>query len=60
MEFYKSVFGATELMRLDGPNGTVAHAEIKIGNSPLMISDEWPDMGYRSPKKLTAGRRSGS
>lgn len=50
LEFYKSVFGATELMRMDGPNGTVAHAEIKIGNSPLMVSDEWPDMGYRSPK----------
>jgi PhnB protein len=52
IEFYKSVFGATELMRLDGPNGTVAHAEIKIGNSPIMLSDEWPGMGFHGPKKL--------
>jgi PhnB protein len=52
LEFYKSVFGATELMRFDGPNGTLAHAEIKIGNSPLMISDEWPDMGFRGPKSI--------
>ncbi|HUR55835.1 MAG TPA: VOC family protein [Gemmataceae bacterium] len=52
LEFYKSVFGATELMRFDGPNGTLAHAEIKIGNSPIMISDEWPDMGFRGPKSI--------
>jgi PhnB protein len=52
IEFYKSVFGATELMRMDGPNGTVAHAEIKIGNSPIMLSDEWPDMGFHGSKKL--------
>ena len=52
LEFYKSVFGATELMRMEGPEGRIAHAEIKIGNSPIMVSDEWPDMGYRSPQAL--------
>jgi PhnB protein len=48
--FYKEAFGATELMRIDGPGGTVMHAEIKIGDSPIMLSDEWPDMGYRGPQ----------
>lgn len=48
--FYKEAFGATELMRIDGPGGTVMHAEIKIGDSPIMLCDEWPDMGYRGPQ----------
>lgn len=47
--FYKQVFGAIELMRLNGPDGIVAHAEIKIGNSPIMLADEFPDMGAKSP-----------
>jgi PhnB protein len=39
IEFYKSAFGAVELFRLDGPDGKLAHAEIKIGNSPVMLAD---------------------
>jgi PhnB protein len=52
IEFYKRAFGATELMRLMTPDGKVGHAEVKIGNSPIMLADEAPDMGFRSPQSL--------
>lgn len=48
--FYQEVFGAVELMRLLTPSGGVAHAEIKIGDSPLMITDEFPEWGNYSPQ----------
>ncbi len=52
LAFYKKAFGATELMRMDGPGGCIMHAEFKIGDSPIMIADEFPDMGYRGPAAL--------
>jgi PhnB protein len=52
IDFYKNAFGATELTRFPRPNGTVGHAELKIGDSPIMMADEMPDMGYRSPQSL--------
>src|SRR4051812_47963087 len=52
IDFYKQAFGATELFRMDGPDGKVGHAEIRIGNSPVMLADEFPDMGFRSPRSL--------
>jgi PhnB protein len=52
LEFYKKAFNATELYRLEGPGGTVGHAEFQIGNSRLMIADEFPQMGARSPETL--------
>jgi PhnB protein len=52
LEFYKRVFGAKELMRLASPNGTIGHAEIRIGDSLIMLADEHPQMGYRGPKTL--------
>lgn len=52
IEFYKMAFGATEFVRLADPSGKVMHAEIRIGNTPLMLADEFPDMGYRSPHTL--------
>jgi PhnB protein len=52
IEFYKSVFGATELFRMPGPGGCVAHAEIKIGDSPIMLADEFPDIGAVGPKTI--------
>lgn len=52
IEFYKTAFAATELMRLPGPEGKVMHAEIKIGDSPVMIADEFPEMGIRSAKSF--------
>lgn len=45
IEYYKKVFGATETVRMNGPGGTVAHAELKIGNSHIMVADENPSMG---------------
>jgi len=50
LDFYKDVFGATEQMRMAGPAGRVAHAEIRIGDSVVMLADDVPDMGYRGPK----------
>jgi len=52
IEFYMQAFGATELMRFADPSGKVGHAEIKIGNSPIMLADEHPEMGYRGPESL--------
>ena len=50
IEFYKAALGATELYRLPMPGGKIAHAEIQIGNSRLMLSDEMPDWGNKSAK----------
>jgi PhnB protein len=52
IEFYTKVFGARELVRLAGPDGKIMHAEIQIGAATLMLADEFPDMGYLSPKSL--------
>jgi PhnB protein len=52
LDFYKKAFGAVELMRFDVPGGKIGHAEIKIGDSPIMLADEHPEMGYKSPKGL--------
>jgi PhnB protein len=52
IEFYKKAFGAVELFRFPAPGGTVGHAEIKIGDSPIMLADAYPDMGYKGPKSL--------
>ncbi len=52
IEFYKKAFGATELMRMADPAGKVCHAEIKIGNGPIMLADECPEMSWRSPLSL--------
>jgi PhnB protein len=52
IDFYKRAFGATELMRMADPQGRVGHAEIRIGDSVIMLADEHPAMGYRSPRSL--------
>ena len=52
IEWYKRAFGATEWVRLADPAGKVMHAEIRIGSSSLMLADEFPAMGYRSPHTL--------
>ncbi len=52
IEYYKKAFGATELMRMPAPGGKIGHAEIKIGDSAIMLADEFPEMGYKSPQTL--------
>lgn len=52
IEFYKKAFGATELTRMADPSGKIGHAEIKIGDSTIMLADEVTEMGYRSPESL--------
>ena len=52
IDFYREAFGAKELSRLVEPDGKVGHAEIQIGNTVLMISDEYPDYGALSPKTI--------
>jgi PhnB protein len=52
IEFYKKAFGATELFRFPSPDGKIGHAEIKIGDSPIMLADEYPEMGYKGPQTL--------
>jgi PhnB protein len=58
IDFYKQAFGATEVVRMNGPDGKIGHAEIKIGDSMLMLADECPGSAARSPQSLggsTAG-----
>ena len=52
IEFYKTVFGATERMRIGGPGGRIGHAELLIGGSVIMLADEFPEMDARSPKTI--------
>jgi len=52
IEFYKEAFGATELMRLPAPDGNVMHAEIRIGDSPVMLCDECPTWNALSPETI--------
>ena len=52
IEFYKQAFGATETFRMERPDGRVGHAEIKIGDSHVMLADEHPEMGARGPQSI--------
>jgi PhnB protein len=54
IEYYKNVFGATVVVRMDGPDGKVGHAELQIGDSRIMLADENPAMGYRSAETIGA------
>lgn len=49
IEFYKQAFGASEILRVPGPNNSVMHAEIRLGDSVIMLADEMPGGPYRSP-----------
>src|SRR4029453_17827111 len=52
IEFYKQAFGAVEIMRFEGPGGSVAHAEIEVNGSRVMLGDEMPEWGNRGPETL--------
>ena len=55
IDYYKKVFGATETVRMNGPDGKVGHAELKIGNSHIMLADENPSMGPGHTSAATVG-----
>lgn len=50
--FYKKVFGAKEVMRMPGPAGTIGHGEIQIGDSRIMLADEFPEINFRGPRSV--------
>ena len=52
LEFYKKAFDATELFRMPSPDGRIGHAEIRIGDSHIMLADEVPAMNFLSPQTL--------
>lgn len=58
IEFYRRAFGALELVRMPMPDGKVAHAEMQVGNARIMLSDESPEWGTKSPRTL-GGSSSG-
>lgn len=59
LEFYKKAFGAVELMRMVRPDGRIGHAEIRIGDSPIMMTDECQETeGWRGPHTLGASTAS--
>jgi PhnB protein len=52
IDFYKDVFGATEIMRMPQPDGRIGHAEMKMGDSVIMLADEHPEMDIVGPATL--------
>ena len=52
IDFYTQVLGAKERMRMGGPDGKIGHAELQIGDSVIMLADEFPEMDFRSPRSI--------
>jgi PhnB protein len=52
IDFYKKAFGATERLRMPGPDGKIGHAEIEIEGALIMMADEYPPMNFRSPRAI--------
>jgi PhnB protein len=52
IDYYARAFGAKELVRMDGPGGTIGHAELEVGDSRIMLSDPFPQASTRPPKEL--------
>ncbi|OII67039.1 VOC family protein [Streptomyces sp. CC77] len=52
IDFYTAVLGARERMRMEAPDGRIAHAELVLGDSVVMLSDEFPEMDFRSPRAV--------
>ena len=50
LDFYKKAFGAKELLRMQGPDGKIGHAELRIGDSRVMLADEFPGMQFLGPQ----------
>jgi PhnB protein len=56
IEFYKKIFGATETMRFKQPDGRIGHAQLAVNRASFMLSDEFSEMGFLSPKTIGAAR----
>jgi len=52
IDFYSTVFGTTERMRMPAPEGKIGHAELQLGDSVIMLADEAPEIGVRSPRSI--------
>jgi PhnB protein len=52
IDFYREIFGAVERLRMNGPDGRVGHAELVLGDSVVMLADEYPELGVRGPKSI--------
>ncbi len=52
MDWYENAFSASEVIRMADSSGKIMHAEMRIGVAPIMIADEFPDMGYNSPQSI--------
>src|SRR5215204_5971089 len=52
IDFYKKALGAEEVMRFPGPDGRIMHAEIRVGDSTIMLGGEMPEQGARGPKSI--------
>ena len=52
IDFYGAVFGTTERMRMPAPDGKIGHAELQLGDAVIMLADESPEIGFRSPKAI--------
>src|ERR1043166_2425963 len=52
LEFYKKAFGADEIYKLLMPDGRLGHAEIRLGDSVIMVADEFPEYGGKAPETL--------
>ena len=50
IDFYKKAFGAEEIVRMPGPNGGIMHAELRIGDSVVMLGEDMPEFGSKNPK----------
>jgi len=50
IEFYKKALGAAEIIRIPGPGGKIGHAEVRIGDSPVMLTDEYAEMNFLGPR----------
>jgi PhnB protein len=52
IDFYKNAFGAREVMRIAMDEGKIGHAELRVGDAPFMLADEFPEMNFRSPQSI--------
>jgi PhnB protein len=52
IEFYREIFGAVERIRMNGPDGRIGHAELELGDSVVMLADEYPELDVRGPKAI--------